>query len=97
MRHGSRQNIRDGLNAAMGMPGKAVEVILRNVIAEVVEEQKWIEIGGVAEAEGAAEVHACPFECGLGFTKVLDGTDRHATSPPGDEVGNTLAAMFKNL
>ncbi len=48
---GAGQHVGDGLDAAMRMPGKAGEVILGNVVAEIVEEQEGIEVGGVAEAE----------------------------------------------
>ena len=36
----SGQHIGDGLNAAMRMPGKSGEIVLRNVVAEVVEQQR---------------------------------------------------------
>ena len=39
--------------------------VRRDIVAEVVEQQKWVEIGGVPEAEGAAQMHARPFERGL--------------------------------
>ena len=63
---GSGEDVRDGLDPAMGMPGKARQVILRNVIAEVVEEEERIEVGGIAEAERAAQMHARAFERWLG-------------------------------
>ena len=47
---------------AVRMPGKAGQVVLRDVVAEVVEEQERIEVGRVAEAERAAQVHAGAFE-----------------------------------
>src|SRR6202022_1211119 len=59
--HGSGEDIGDGLNAAMRMPGEARQVILRNVIAEVVEKQERIEVGCIAESECAAQVNSRAF------------------------------------
>ena len=64
---GSGEDIGDGLDPAMRVPRKAREIILGNVIAEIVEEQEGIEIGRIAEAERAAQVHARAFERGLGL------------------------------
>ena len=50
-----------------GMPGKAGEIVVGNVVAEVVEQQERIELGGVAEAERAAQMHARAFHRGLGL------------------------------
>jgi hypothetical protein len=44
------------------MPGKAREIIFRNVITEIVEQEKGIEVGSIAETEGAAEMNARAFE-----------------------------------
>ncbi len=64
---GAGENVGDGLDAAMRVPGKAVEVVLRDVVAEVVEQEERIEVVGVAEAEGAAEMDSGAFEGRLGF------------------------------
>jgi len=40
-------------------PGK---VILRNVVAEIVEQEERVKVGGIAEAERAAEVNACALD-----------------------------------
>ena len=76
------KNVGDGLDATMRMPGKAGEIVLWDVIAEVVEQQEWVEVGGVAKAEGAAKMHSSAFERGLGLNEPLDGSDRHG-KPPG--------------
>ena len=70
---GSGEHVGDGLDAAMRMPGKAGEIVLGNVVAEVVEQQERVEVGGVAEAEGAAQMHAGAFERGLGLDERLTG------------------------
>ncbi len=69
MLDGPGQHVRDGLDAAVRMPRKARQIILRNVIAEIVEQQERIEVGGVAETERAAQMHARAFERGLGLNK----------------------------
>jgi hypothetical protein len=61
------------------MPRKSRQVILRNLIAEVVEQQERIEIGRVAEAERPPEVDACTFNCGFGTDESLDRSDGHGT------------------
>src|SRR5471032_3321279 len=65
MLDGSGQNIRDGLDTTMRMPGKAIEIVLWNVVAEVVQQKKWIEVRGVSETKGAAEVHSSAFQRGF--------------------------------
>jgi hypothetical protein len=59
------------------MPGKAGQVVLGNIVAEIVKKKKRIEVGGVAEAKGTAEMHACTFHGRLGFDKALYRTDGH--------------------
>jgi hypothetical protein len=48
-----RQHIGDGLDAAVWMPWKPRAIILRTIVAEVVEQQEWIELAGITEAESA--------------------------------------------
>jgi hypothetical protein len=59
---GSGQHVRNGLDAAMRMPGETFEVVLGVLVAEVIEEEEGIEVSGFAEAEGALEADACAFE-----------------------------------
>jgi len=77
MLHSSGQNVRDGLDPAVRMPGKACQIVLRNVVAEVVQQEEWIEIGGVTETKGASQMHARAFEGRLGFHQALNGSNRH--------------------
>src|SRR6267378_2339871 len=72
--HGSRQDVCDGLDSAVRVPRESGQIVLGNVIAEVVEKQKRVEVGCVAETEGTAQVHARAFECWLGLNEPLDGT-----------------------
>ncbi len=62
---GAVQDVGDRLDAAVRMPGEAGEIIGRTVVAEIVEQQKRIGLGRVAEAEGAAQLDAGAFERGL--------------------------------
>jgi len=56
--------VGDGLDPAVRMPGKSRNVIFRILIAEVVQQQEWIEILGLAETEGALQLHASALDCG---------------------------------
>ena len=71
------QHIGDGLDAAMRMPGKAGAILVGTVVAEIVEQQERIELGGVAEAEGAAQMDAGALDRGLGGDDALDRSDGH--------------------
>ncbi len=51
---GSCENIGDGLDAAMRVPGKTGAIIFRAIVAKIVEQQERIEFAGVSEAEGPA-------------------------------------------
>src|SRR5262249_9714206 len=75
--HRSRQDIGDRLYSAMRMPRKACFIILRNVIPEIIEEKKWVEVGCVIETERAAQPHARAFERRLGLTHSLNRSNRH--------------------
>jgi hypothetical protein len=46
----------------MRVPRKAREIILRNIVAEIVEKQKRIEVGSVAETERASQVDTGAFQ-----------------------------------
>ena len=72
--HRSGEDVRDGLDAAVGMPREARQVVRWHVVAEVVEQQERVVVGRLAEAERAAQVHACAFQRGLGCDELLDGS-----------------------
>src|SRR5450631_3506819 len=65
------------------MPGKALQIVFRNVIAKIVQQQERIEFRCVAEAEGAAQMHAGPFHRWLSFDETFDGTNGHKGLAPG--------------
>ena len=41
-------------DAAMWMPGKSGRVIVEVIVTEIVQQEKWIEFPGLAEADGDA-------------------------------------------
>ena len=77
---GAGEHVGDGFDAAVRMPGKAGEVFVGVVVAEVVEEQERVELLRVAEAEAAAQVHAGAFERRPRLDDSFDGSDRHFLS-----------------
>ena len=80
MLHGAGQHVSNGLNAAMRMPRETGQVVLRNIVAEIIEQKEWIEIRRVAESERATQMHARAFERRLRFDQPLHGTKGHGTS-----------------
>src|ERR1700732_2293423 len=73
----SRQDIRDGFDPAMRVPREPSQIILGNVVAEIVQEKEWIEVGCIAESESAAKMHASAFERRLGLNESLNGPNGH--------------------
>jgi hypothetical protein len=61
------ENVGDGLDAAMRVPRESRAVVGGRLVAEVVEEEKRVEVGGVAEAKGAAQLDAGSFDVGVAW------------------------------
>jgi hypothetical protein len=57
----SRQDIGNGFDTPVRVPWKTGEIIVGNVVAKIVEQQKGIEVGGVAEPERASQMDARAF------------------------------------
>src|SRR5678809_207336 len=74
---GSSKHVSDGFDSAMRVPGKTRQVILRNIVAEVVQKQEGIEIRSVAKAESPPQMHASPFNGRLGLYQSFDGSYGH--------------------
>src|SRR5260370_27495354 len=74
---GSGKDVGDSLDAPVRVPGKAGEIIFRHVIAKIVEQQEGIELGGVAKAKCAAEVHARAFGSWFAADEPLHRAYRH--------------------
>jgi hypothetical protein len=62
----AREDIGDGLDAAVRVPGEALEIVLGMLVAKVVEEQEGIELAGFAEAESPLQANPSAFESGFG-------------------------------
>jgi hypothetical protein len=76
----ARKHIRNRLDPAMRMPGKSREVILWMLVAEVIKQQKRIEVLSFAEAEGALKLYPGALDGGLGLNDLFDWTERHIAS-----------------
>ena len=74
---GARQHVGDRLDSAVRMPRETGEVILRPVVAEIVEEQERVEFGRLAEAEGTVELDARAFDVRLGLGDAANGAEGH--------------------
>src|SRR6516164_5096976 len=72
--HGAGENVGDGFYAAVRMPWEPSEIILGNIVAKVVEEEKGVKVGCVAEAKCAAQVHSGTFERRFGLHEALHWT-----------------------
>ncbi len=59
------EHVGDGFDAAMRVPGEAGQVVGRDVVTEVVEQKKGIEVGSASETKCTAQVHARAFKRGL--------------------------------
>src|SRR5712691_2854397 len=77
----AREHVGDGLDAAMRMPRKAGTVILRPLVAKIVEQQERIEFVGIAEAECALEFDTGAFDRRLRLDDLLDGANGHERFP----------------
>ena len=75
--HGSCKDVGNRFNPAVGMPRKPRPILVGVVVAEIVEEEKRIVVGRVAEPERTAQPDPGALESGFGLGNVLDGSDRH--------------------
>src|SRR5271168_1384106 len=78
MLHRAGQHVGDSLDAAVRVPGKSGAIVLRPVVAEIVEQQEGIEVAGVAEPEGAVKLHPGPLHRGGRLDGTLDWSDGHS-------------------
>src|SRR5579862_1867825 len=73
----SSEDVGDCLDAAMRMPREPRQVVLGDIVAEIIEQQEWIEIRCIAKSEGPPQVNAGSFPGGLGLHEPFNGTNRH--------------------
>jgi hypothetical protein len=71
------QHVRDGLHAAMRVPGKPGLVLSPIVGPEIVEEEKGIILFRRTEADGAVKVHPGAFHCGMTLYQLADASVVH--------------------
>ena len=74
------EHVGDGLDPAVGMPRKAGEIVVRAVVAEVVEQEERIELRRVAEAEAALQLDARALEVGSRLNNSPNRSHRHAVT-----------------
>src|SRR5207249_4529027 len=72
-----REHICYRFDAAVRMPRKAGQVIVRDVVPKIIQQQKWVEIRSVAKAERPAQMDTCAFERWLGLDQSLDWPKGH--------------------
>jgi hypothetical protein len=65
----------------VGVPRKAGEIILRDVVAKIVEQKEGIELAGVTETKGAAEVNSCALRRGFAADEPLYRSNGHNCLP----------------
>ncbi len=58
MLYRSVQHVRNRLDAAVRMPWKTREVVLRPLVPEIIQKQKGIELVGIAESERPVQADA---------------------------------------
>ena len=79
MLDGAGEHIGNCLDAAMRMPGEALDVIFGLGVAEIVKQQERVGQRRIVEAEGTLEMHACAFEMRHGGGLVTDWSDGHGS------------------
>lgn len=70
----SGQNVGDGFNAPMRMPGESSLVVARLIVSEIIEKQDRVELRGVVESEPSVEMNSGPFDSGTCLHDSFDGS-----------------------
>ena len=79
--HGAGEHIGDGLDPAVGVPGKAAHIVLRVLIAEVIEQQERIQFAGVMKSKGPVQLYTGAFHGRHGVAGLDNRSDGHLESP----------------
>ena len=77
----ARQHVGNRLDAAMRMPRKPCLVVGGTVVPEVVEQQKRVEVFGIAESKRALQLDAGALDSWRRGDVTLDGSDGHQRTP----------------
>jgi hypothetical protein len=75
VRHGTSEDIGNRLDAPVGMPREAREIVRRTVVPEIVEKEERVELRGVPEPERPPKFDAGAFDGRAGLHDLLDGSD----------------------
>jgi hypothetical protein len=70
--HIAVQDIGNGFDATVGMPGKTLDVIFGFIRAKIIEQQEGVEFGDLAEAEDPIEMNAGALDDGFWFEYQFD-------------------------
>jgi hypothetical protein len=70
--HISTEDISDGLDSPIRMPGESLRVISGIVLAKIIEEQKKVELRRLAETKGSVQVEASPLDGLFAFNGLAD-------------------------
>jgi hypothetical protein len=60
----------------MRVLGEAGQVVLGTIVPKIVQQQERVEVGGVPEAERAAQMHSGALERRPGLGEALHGSER---------------------
>src|SRR5580704_15901352 len=67
----ARKHIGNRFDAPMRMPGKSREVVCRLVVAEIVQQEKRIEVLGFTEPKSALQLYASTFKGRFGLNNLF--------------------------
>src|SRR5215472_3897885 len=65
----------------MRMPWKTCKVILRHIVAEIVQQQKRIVVAGIAKSKRSSQMNPRALQRRLRLDHLLNRTDRHDWPP----------------
>src|SRR5580704_9549682 len=71
--HRASEHVGDGFNAAVRMPWESRCIVVRVVVAEIVQQKKRIEILGLAEPESTLQLYTGALDGGLRLNNLSNG------------------------
>lgn len=82
MRDVAFEHVGDGFDAPVGVPGEALDVLVRVVRTEIVQHQEWVEKRGFPAAEHPAQGHARALDHLLAMVDVSYLSSHHISFGP---------------
>ncbi len=73
--HFPRQDIGDGFDPPVRMPGEALAIVGGIIGAKIVQEEKGVELGHLVVAEGPSQADPRPLQGGLALPDFVDFSD----------------------